>query len=326
MNKRPDEFELIATYFAPLAADPSALGLTDDAAVLPGTGTDEIVMTADALVAGVHFLPDDPPGQVAQKLLRVNLSDLAAKGATPKAYLLTVALPADWTADWIGAFADGLARDQETYGISLVGGDTVSTPGPMTLSLTAVGSVAAGCAVRRAGAKAGDRIWVTGTIGDAALGLRVLKGQLAGLSQDARDFLADRFRLPQPRVTLGPRLPGHATAAIDVSDGLIADLNHVCETSALGALVRADGVPLSGAARQALGGGEVAIGDLLTGGDDYELLFTAPADRHDDIAELADAVSVPLTEIGEMTEARGVHVALADGSELEIADGGYRHF
>src|SRR5215472_2578795 len=222
------EFERIARFFAPLAA-PGALGLTDDVAVIDGPDGEEYVLTTDAIVEGVHFLKDDPPDLVARKLLRVNLSDLAGKGARPIGYLLTTALPKRCGEDWLAAFAAGLAADQATYGIGLLGGDSTATSGPVTLSVTAIGSVARGAGVLRGTARPGDLVFVSGTLGDAALGLRVLRGELSGLDAADRDFLVDRYRLPQPRLELGRRLVGLAQAMTDISDGLVADLGHICE-------------------------------------------------------------------------------------------------
>ena len=249
----PGEFELIARYFAPLAKGfPGAYGLLDDAAVIAPPPGHELVAKTDAIVGGVHFLLDDPPDLIARKALRVNLSDLAAKGAVPRAYMLDIMLPKTVTEEWIAAFARGLAQDQDAYGVHLIGGDTDSTPGPVTIAIMAFGDVATGRMIRRGGASAGDTVFVTGTIGDAALGLEVLRGALPNLDTHAASVLVDRYRLPRPRVTLGPRLIGLASAALDVSDGLLADLRHICEVSELAALIERPLVPLSTAARAAL--------------------------------------------------------------------------
>ena len=197
----------------------------------------------------MHYLPDDPPELVARKLLRVNLSDLAAMGARPLHYLLTTALPAARGADWVAAFAKGLEEDQRRFQVSLLGGDSVATPGPAALSLTAIGEVSAGMEIRRSGAVAGDLVWVSGTIGDAYLGLAVLRGAYSQLAREHRAELVSRFRIPEPRVELGPRLTGIAHAMIDVSDGLLADLGHICETSHVAARVELEALPLSAAAR-----------------------------------------------------------------------------
>ncbi|MBV8574051.1 MAG: thiamine-phosphate kinase, partial [Acetobacteraceae bacterium] len=234
----PGEFALIARHFRPLAG-PAALGLEDDAAILIPPPGQELVLSADAMVAGVHFLPDDPPDLVARKLLRVNLSDLAAKGATPLGYLLTVSAQRGTPDSWFMEFAAGLAQDQAEFGIALLGGDTTSTPGPVSLSLTILGHVAPGTAVHRAGARPGDGIWVTGTIGDGALGLAVAQGRVA----DPSGFLLARYRLPQPR--LGFVIGGTASAGLDISDGLVQDLGHLCRAGSVAAEIEAALVPLS---------------------------------------------------------------------------------
>jgi thiamine-monophosphate kinase len=308
----PAEFGLIARCFAPLAG-PAGLGLLDDAALLAPPPGRELVISADALVAGVHFLPDDPADLIARKLLRANLSDLAAKGAVPLGYLLTVAAPRATPEAWFSAFAAGLALDQAEYGVTLLGGDTTSTPGPVCLSLTILGHVAPGAMVRRSGARAGDGIWVTGTIGDAALGLAVAR---AGAG-DA--FLLDRYRLPRPRV--GFPLAGIASAAMDVSDGLVQDLGHLCRASSLGARIDAARVPLSPAA--------AAASDLLrclVGGDDYEILMAVPHDRTERLLAAAAGVGVPVSRIGAFA-AGGPDVAVENAPPgLSASAGGWSHF
>ncbi|MBC7952503.1 MAG: thiamine-phosphate kinase [Rhodospirillaceae bacterium] len=322
----PDEFQVIAQLFAPLAQSfPGALGLTDDAALLPPDALAETVVTVDAMVAGVHFLPDDPPDLVARKLVRVNLSDLAAKGALPFAVLLAAAFPHGTSQDWLERFAHGLGQDITEFGIALIGGDTVATPGPLTLSLTAMGKVAAGRAILRSGAQAGDMVWVSGTIGDGALGLRAARGQLS-LPPEHIAALADRYRLPRPRVSLGPCLVGLASAGMDVSDGLVQDLGHLCRASHLAAIIDAAAVPLSPAARAALDLDQSLLATLLTGGDDYELLFAAPSSATAPLLELAERLGVPLTAIGRMEAGSGVTVHDASGRALSLGQGGWRHF
>jgi thiamine-monophosphate kinase len=313
----PREFGLIAKYFRPLAG-PGSLDLSDDAALLTPPAGRDLVLTADAMVGSVHFLADDPPDLVGRKLLRVNLSDLAAKGATPLGYLLTVSTPRDTPEDWFAGFTTGLAQDQAAFGITLLGGDTTSTPGPISLSLTAIGHVASGMAVHRSGASSGDGIWVTGTIGDGALGLAVATGRLA----DPTGFLLDRYRLPQPRVGLA--IGGIASAGMDVSDGLIQDLGHICRASKLGADIETPRLPLSPAAMAA---GEAWLETCLTGGDDYELLLAVPPAHETALQEAAAASGMAVTRIGAFHSGPPrVMVRGATGEPLALTKGGWSHF
>ena len=319
------EFGRIARYFAPLAG-PGGLGLTDDAALVDCTPGHRIVVTVDAIVEGVHYLPDDPPDLVARKLLRVNLSDLAAMGARPLHYLLMTALPTQFGDAWVASFAAGLAADQREFGVDLLGGDSVATKGPAVLSLTALGEVRAGDEIRRQGARPGDRIWVSGTIGDAFLGLQVLRGRYPRLSAEDRALLADRFQLPRPRTTLGPRVIGLAHAMCDVSDGLVADLGHICEASRVAAVVALPSLPLSPAARRLVADEPGLAASLATGGDDYELLFAAPAAADQAIAALAAELALPISAIGTIEPGAGVRLLDRAGDTVPIAAPGYRHF
>jgi thiamine-monophosphate kinase len=319
------EFGRIREFFAPLAG-PGSLGLTDDAALVDCPPGHHLVVTVDQLVEGVHYLPDDPPDLVAKKLLRRNLSDLAAMGATPRHYLLTTALPNSRSDDWVRSFMQGLAEDQSRFEIMLIGGDSTSTPGPTSLTLTAIGEVATGQEIRRSGAKPGDRVWVSGTIGDAYLGLKVLRGEYAHLAPEHRAALVARYRLPEPRCALGQRLVGIAHALIDVSDGLVADLAHICETSGVEATVSLSRLPLSLAAQKAMSGDDGTRALLATGGDDYELLFTAPKEARDAIAALTAELAVPITEIGAIEAGAGVRLVDAAGATVPVATGGWRHF
>lgn len=325
----PGEFELIERYLAPLAADnPGSLGLKDDAALLAPPAGCELVLTADALVSGVHFFPDDPAGLVARKLLRVNLSDLAAMGARPLGYLMTVAWPGSPEEAWVAAFAAGLAADQKAFEVALLGGDTTRTPGPLTLSLTALGAVPAGRALRRSTARAGDELYVSGTVGDGALGLLVLNGKAPTLPTKQREALIDRYRLPRPRLALGRALveSGLAHAAIDVSDGLVADLGHILETSGLAGVVETERLPLSDPARAALAARPALLRDLVAGGDDYELLFTVAPGRGAEIAALADRLDLPLSQIGRLSEGAGLRLLDGDGREVPLTRSGWTHF
>jgi thiamine-monophosphate kinase len=320
-----DEFERIRRFFVPLAG-PGALGLTDDAALVDCRAGRHLVVTADAIVAGVHYLPDDPPELVARKLLRVNLSDLAAMGARPLHYLLTTALPPELGPAWLASFVRGLDEDQRQFGIDLLGGDSVGTAGPAVLSLTAIGEVAAGMEIRRSGAKPGDLVWVTGTIGDAFLGLRLLRGAYPKTAPEHGATLIGRFRVPDPRTQLGPLLAGIAHAMIDVSDGLIADLGHVCETSHVAGIVELDALPLSPAAREVCERDPDLRPLLAAGGDDYELLFAAPAEATARIAALSSRCGVPITMIGKIEPGTGVRLVDCGGRTIGLGDTGYRHF
>ena len=313
----PAEFSLIARHFRPLAG-PGSLDLRDDAALLTPPPGRQLVLTVDAMVAGVHFFPDDPPGLVGQKLLRVNLSDLAAKGATPLGYLMTVSTPRTTPDEWFSGFAAGLARDQKTFACTLLGGDTTATPGPISLSLTIIGHVAPGMAVHRFGASAGDGIWVTGTIGDGALGLQVALGHLP----DPTGFLLDRYRLPRPRIGLG--IGGIASAGMDVSDGLVQDLGHLCRANNLAATIEAQKVPASEAALQA---GPQWLKTRLTGGDDYELLLAVPPARESALLEVASAAGIAVTRIGTFHSGPvAVTVSGPSGETLAFDKGGWSHF
>ncbi len=319
------EFERIARFFAPLAA-PGGLGLVDDVALIDGPDGDQYAVTTDTIVEGVDYFSDDPPGLVAQKLLRVNLSDLAAKGARPFGYLLTTVLPPTRDEAWLEAFTAGLAADQAEYGIALLGGDSSATPGPTTLSVMAIGRVARGKAVLRSGARAGDYIYVSGTIGDAALGLAVLKGEIREVSPADRAFLVDRYHLPRPRLALGQKLVGLASAMIDVSDGLVGDLKHICTASGLAASIGSINVPLSKSAYNVLKILDNGLERILGGGDDYELLFTSHPGMARKIGAAVQEAGVTVTCIGAMEPGEGVKIVDAKGQPIRIDVAGYSHF
>lgn len=320
------EFERIARFFAPLAG-PGALDLTDDVALIDGPVGEQYVLTTDTIIEGVDYFPDDPPFQVAQKLLRVNLSDLAAKGAAPFGYLLTTVLPNTHGEAWLEEFTKGLAADQKEFGVTLLGGDSSGTPGPPTLSALLIGRVAAGKAILRGGAKEGDIVYVSGTLGDAALGLAVRKGELsAPLTAEQRDYLIDRYRLPQPRLGLGQKLVGVASAMIDISDGFLADLGHLCTASNLGTTIPLDKLPLSAAARAAITSNPNFNNAVIAGGDDYELLFTAAPQHARDVAAAMRDAGVTVTALGSMAQGAGAVVLGADGQPIKVEKAGYAHF
>ena len=329
VGERPGEFELIDRYFRPLATDVGTMGLTDDAAFFRAGEDEDIVITADLVAAGVHFFPDDPPRSIARKALRVNLSDLAGKGAAPSAYLLTLALPADWTEAWIAEFTAALKEDQARYRVALLGGDTSRASGGTTISITALGRLPRGAMIHRAGAHTGDIVYVSGTIGDAALGLRLRQGLLStdAAGEEGSRYLVARFLEPEPRVDLGPAVRVFATAAMDVSDGLIGDLGHICKASRVGAEIDATAVPLSPAARAVIAADPAALEVALTGGDDYEILATVPPTSADTFVEAAKEAGVPVTPIGRIVEGEGAPVVLdGDRRPIRFARSAYDHF
>jgi thiamine-monophosphate kinase len=319
------EDELIARYFRPLATDPGAFGLIDDAAIIKGS-SDDLVVTTDAIVEGVHFLPGDPPHTIARKALRVNLSDLAAKGAAPAGFVLTLALR---TADesWLKEFANALGEDAKLFACPLLGGDTVSTPGPLSISVTAFGHVPAGRMVRRSGAKAGDVVLVTGTIGDATLGLALVKHGSETGSPAAQNALIARYRVPEPRVRIAAAVREHAHAAMDVSDGLAGDLAKLCKASGVTAEIKLEQVPLSPAARVGLAKKLATIEALISGGDDYEVLCTVPESSLAAFLSAAAAQRVEATAIGVIRSGDGPPVFIsATGRPVTLKRSSYSHF
>jgi|HubBroStandDraft_3_1064219.scaffolds.fasta_scaffold12061_2 thiamine-monophosphate kinase len=319
-TRRIGEFELIARYFAPLARGfKGAGGLKSDNAFIDADAKHDLVVKTDTIVSGVHFLVDEKPEFVAAKALRVCLSDLAAGGATPFAYQLSLSLSMGWKESWVAGFVRGLAADQRRYGILLCGGDTVVSPGPLTVTITAFGRVPRGRGLNRTGARAGDQLWVSGTIGDGALGLLAARGRLASPA------LEKRFRQPQPRTTLGPLLVGVASATADVSDGLLADAGHIGEASRLGIMIERELVPLSAGARRALAAAPKLWTNVLGGGDDYELLIAVRPSEQDALLAAARAAGVQVTQIGRFKRGRGVQLTLA-GRPVRASRKGYVHF
>jgi thiamine-monophosphate kinase len=313
-SDKPSEFALIAKLFAPLSA-PGALGLTDDAALIAPRAGHELVITTDALVEGVHFREHDPPDAIAKKALRANLSDLAAKGAGPIGYLLAISIPKRIDKAWLESFARGLGEDQSQFGVALYGGDTTSTPGPLAFAITAFGDVPAGTMLRRSGAKPGDLVFVSGTIGDAG----------AGLKSAQPGYLADRYLLPEPRMALGLALRGIASATLDVSDGLLADLGHIAQTSGVQISIEASSVPRSQALKAFAGDSIEAIVSAATAGDDYEIAFAAPASKRAAVFEAAKLSRTAVTQIGRVEQGAGV--VLRDGqSVVAVPRAGYVHF
>ncbi len=324
------EERLIARYFKPLATHPGAFGLMDDAAAIAPPAGCDLVLKTDGVIGGVHFFPDDPPDTVAKKVLRMNLSDLAAKGATPLGFLLALALPAGIGEEWLAAFARGLGADAKLFGCPLLGGDTDHTPGPISVSIAAFGAVPHGKMVRRAGAQPGDRVVVTGTIGDAALGLLLRRdpanAKRWGLSRAQHEHLAARYLVPQPRNAIAAFLGDYASAAMDVSDGLAGDLAKLCRASGVAAEIACARVPLSDAARAALAKDPALIETIVTGGDDYEILASVPAGKVEGLRRQAAAAGVAVSEIGEVAAGEGTRLLGSDGNLLALAQPSFSHF
>ena len=334
MSNRPivGEEELIQHYLAPLAsAAPGALGLKDDCAIITPASGKDLVITTDALVCGVHFFADESPEVIAWRALAVNVSDLAAKGATPLSYLMALSLPDAPSSNWIMLFASGLRDAQDHYRITLIGGDTDRRSGVgMSVTITAIGEVPSKKMVRRGTAQVGDRIFVSGTLGDAALGLVIRRNiearRFPEISNEQRSFLLQRFLRPTPRLELTPLLLAHATASMDLSDGLVKDLGRMCKASGVGAVVLQSALPLSAATASVTAAHEELAHAPLTGGDDYELLVTVSPKEAEEFEDAAMELGVPVTDIGEIVAGGGVRVLNADGGEVTFAKVGFDHF
>jgi thiamine-monophosphate kinase len=325
------EDRLIATYFRPLATHPGALGLMDDAAVLSPPAGHDLVLTVDAVIGGIHFFPEDAADLVAKKALRVNLSDLAAKGAKPVGFLLTLALPERTSENWIALFARGLGSDAKHYDCPLLGGDSTRTIGPVAIAVTAFGTLPANTMVHRSGAKPGDMVMVSGTIGDAALGLELRSsGDTAKrwkLGNKANYHLTHRYLVPQPRNALAEAIRNHASAAMDVSDGLAGDLAKLCAASGVSAEIDVAKVPLSDAAASVLAVEPEAIERMLSGGDDYEIVCTVSPDRIDEFRAAAQAAQVPVTAIGRVIAVKAPpRFVTGEGKRLHFKRASFSHF
>lgn len=307
-----NEFSLISKYLKPLASGfGGSLNLYDDAAVISPPENCELVITKDAITQGIHFIGNEPPELIAGKALRVNLSDLAAMGATPLCYFLALMLPKNTPKEWIKNFSKGLKATQEEFNISLAGGDTTSMEGSLAVSITAIGIVPTGAALKRSGAKAGDDIYVSGTLGDSAIGLELIK------KGETNNFFINRYLTPEPRMELGVSLRGIATGAMDISDGMAQDLEHICSTSNVGAIIYADKIPTTG---------NQQLTTALSGGDDYELLFTAPPAKKPEIEKLSKELSLKITNVGKITEGSSVKILDEDGKIIKLEKKGFLHF
>jgi thiamine-monophosphate kinase len=324
------EERLIDRLFRPIATHPGALGLRDDAAMITPPAGHDLVLTVDAIVAGVHFFADDPPDSVAKKALRVNLSDLAAKGAEPLGALLSLSMPETTSETWLERFASGLGTDCNLFSCPLLGGDMTRTPGPITISITAIGAVPSGKMVRRKGAQPGDVVVVTGSIGDGALGLLLRQAPdhpaLAKLANATRTQLADRYLVPQPRIGLALALSVHASAAIDVSDGLAGDLAKLAAVSGVRARIEAKQVPFSAGVRAAISTDPKLLETVIGGGDDYEIVATVAENRLKSLQAAAAEAGIEITTIGRIEAGEGTEVIGLDGRPLALRQASFSHF
>jgi thiamine-monophosphate kinase len=331
-SKTLNEDGIIARYFAPLTAGvPGAHGLRDDAAAITPPAGHDLVVTTDTLIAGVHFFCDDDPADIAWKALAVNVSDLAAKAATPIAYSLALALTRATEESWIAGFARGLGEAQAAFGIGLSGGDTTASPtGPLMVSITAFGSVPAGRMIRRGSAQPGGSLFVSGTIGDGALGLSVRAGTPESaawpIGAEGRQTLLARYLRPAPRLVLRDALLAHADAAMDISDGLAIDCARMCAASGVSARIEAARVPLSEPARTVINADPALIEAVLTGGDDYEILAAIRAGEEEAFTSAAALAGIAVTRIGTV-EAPGTGLAIIglNGAQMTLARLGYDH-
>ncbi len=316
----PDEFDIIENFFRPLAC-PEGLDLMDDAACLPARAGFDQVISTDVLVAGTHFFEHDDPYLLAFKALSVNVSDIAAKGGRTAYYMLGLSMPSDISKEWLLSFSKGLGNAQKHYSISLIGGDTTKTAGPITLSITVIGYVPSGQMIKRSNAKVGDSVYVTGCLGDAALGLKLIL-------ENNYDFssLLERYYKPVAQHKVGPALIDYASSSADVSDGLIADLGHICKASNVGALLHENVLPISADATACLKRYGKYTNLVWSGGDDYEIVFTATREKHDKIEKLSTNLNTKITCIGEITSSKSIQLVDKFNKVIDTSYQGFQHF
>lgn len=318
---------MIQSIFAPLAAgNPASFGLTDDAALFTLASGRESVLTSDMLVEGVHFLPDTNPSDIAWKSLAVNVSDLAAKGADPEIYLLSIALPRSSGREWLAGFASGFSEAQAAFGCRLAGGDTTSTPGRLTISITAVGTLPSGTMIHRSGARPDDLVYVTGTIGDGVAGLELLRGNVRSIDDEDAAWLVGRHRRPVPVAAMAKVVRDNASAAMDISDGLAGDFEKLCAASQCGGAVEAARVPLSGPARGLVECGALDLETLLCGGDDYCVLAAIPPEKSSKFEEGARKAGALPVCIGRIVSGGSVDIVGGDGQPMQLSRPGFDHF
>lgn len=322
---RPGEFELIERYFARLSGD-GAFGLKDDAALLGVPPDKQLVVTQDAIAAGVHFFRDDPPDSIARKALRVNLSDLASKGARPVTFSMALGLPSDWREDWLSEFARGLAQDCSAFSLTLCGGDTFAAKGGPVISIAAFGFVEQSAYASRLGAAVGDQLFVTGRIGEGALGLAVRKGAFSMADSAMADLLLARYLVPEPPIAFASVIARFASASMDISDGFVGDLEKLALASGVGFDIPLTSIPLSPVlATCSPDANEIAL--ALTGGDDYQFLFTVPDGKVQDMLDMSARHDIQVTNLAVANPSPGaVSIIGQSGEPLKLDKTSWRHF
>ena len=324
MKKNRNEFEIISDFFSPLARDKGSFGLSDDVAVLSKAKGYHFIVSTDMLISEVHFFSNDDPEDIASKCIRVNISDIVSKGAIPKYYFLSIALPKETDDKWIKSFTKSLKIEQKNFNISLMGGDTVSTTGPLTINIVCIGVIEKNKLIRRNGAMPGEDIYVTGEIGSAKIGLEILKKNIIANS-DLENYFIKKYRLPCPRNKLGPKLINLASSSIDISDGLISDLNHICLASNVKAEVNYSLLPVSNCISQLNLTENQLKNIILNGGDDYEIIFTSNSLNSTKIFDLSKFLEVNITKIGMIVQGEGIEVFDKESKKIDLILDGYKH-
>ncbi|PPR77321.1 MAG: Thiamine-monophosphate kinase [Alphaproteobacteria bacterium MarineAlpha2_Bin1] len=324
MIKQKNEFEIISDFFSPLARDKGSFGLSDDVAALSLEKDYEFIVSTDMLVSGVHFFSSDKPEDVASKCIRVNISDIISKGGIPKYYFLSIALPKEIDDKWLRSFTKSLGIEQKNFDIFLMGGDTVSTSGPLIVNIVCIGVVKNNHLIRRNGARPGDDIYVTGEIGSAKIGLEICKKNIT-VNSNLENYFIKKYRLPKPKKQLGPKLINIATSSIDISDGLISDLNHICLASNVKAEINYYLLPITDYVSELRIDENELKNILLNGGDDYEILFTANSENSSKIIDLSKSLKVDITKIGVIVDGEGIVVLNNESEKMDLILDGYKH-
>ena len=324
MTKKTNEFQIISEFFSPLAKEYGSFNLQDDVALLVNKKNNEFIVSTDMLVGEVHFFSNDKAEDIASKSIRVNISDIVSKGGVPKYFFISIALPKHINDSWIKSFAKGLALEQKKFNISLMGGDTVSTSGPLTINIVCIGSIKKNKLIRRNSAKPGDDLYVTGEIGSAKIGLEIIKNNIVAKG-NKKNYFIKKYRFPDPKNLLGPKLINLASSSIDISDGLISDLNHICLASNVRAQINYSLLPVSPFISNLKIAENKLVSILLNGGDDYEILFTSKSGNYEKIINLSKSLEVNITKIGSIVDGEGIEVFDNESKKIDIILDGYKH-